>query len=414
MLHVLCFMISTDFAPNEQLDDALLSLKLLFQPWRWQNGKEIQLVKEQIRKMFFSNIKDLESKISLFLSGRSALYHLLKSLNLPKNSQIIIQAFTCEAVVLPIIAAGFKPVYIDIEKETYSMDISDLEKKINVGVQRAALLPSVLILQHTFGLTPKNRGEILNFAKKNNIFVIEDLAHGFSSNLTIQQFNNSAILLSFGRSKSFSSVFGGAVISKNKKIGERLVKPSYSLIFRCLLYKPIAYLIKSTYNIYLGKIIHKIVNLLGFLIPEITPKEKGGEYDQLLDKAYPNALAILLLNQLKKYPKTQEKRFNACKFYEKKVTSYKLQVTNQPLLRYPILTNDRDLLVKEARKNNIFLGLWYNQVVAPKSLDLNKVYYQEGSCPVAEEVCEKIINLPTNVTQKEVNKIIQLLKNLSC
>jgi len=179
MLHVSCFMISTDFASNEQLDDALLSLKLLFQPWRWIQGKELDEAKQSVLKLL--NVTRYTLHVSFFLTGRSALYHLLKSLNLPKDSQIIVQAFTCEAVVLPIIAAGFKPVYIDIEKETYSMSISDLEKKFNDSCR-------VLILQHTFSLTPKNREKILGFAKRNNLFIIEDLAHGFSSNITIQQF----------------------------------------------------------------------------------------------------------------------------------------------------------------------------------------------------------------------------------
>jgi len=183
-------------------------------------------------------------------------------------------------------------------------------------------------------------------------------------------------------------------------------------------------LIKSTYNIYLGKIVHKIVNLLGLLIPEITSKEKGGEYDQLLDKAYPNALAILLLNQLKKYQALQLKRLKITNYYANKITNhqypitklasnYQLPITNCSLLRYPLLINNRDLVVEKARKNNIFLGLWYNQVVAPKSLDLNKVYYQKGSCPVAEEVCNKIVNLPTNVTVDQANTILKILNSKS-
>lgn len=45
-------MISTDFAPNEFADDALISFSLLFQPWRWYKGTEIQHAKKHIQKLF--------------------------------------------------------------------------------------------------------------------------------------------------------------------------------------------------------------------------------------------------------------------------------------------------------------------------------------------------------------------------
>ena len=117
-------MISTDFAPNESWDDAWESIKLLFQPWRWKKGQETELVKKEILSKLL--ITNHQLRINLFLSGRSALYFLLKSLNLPKNSEVIVQAFTCEAVVLPILANNLKPVYVDIEKKTYSMDYNSL------------------------------------------------------------------------------------------------------------------------------------------------------------------------------------------------------------------------------------------------------------------------------------------------
>src|SRR3989344_4757155 len=104
-------MISTDFAPNEAWDDAWISLKNLFQPWLWKKGEECQSIKQKLVSKLFPNNHigiDRAKMVNLFLSGRSALYYLLQSINLPKGSEVLVQAFTCEAVVLPIIGLGLK------------------------------------------------------------------------------------------------------------------------------------------------------------------------------------------------------------------------------------------------------------------------------------------------------------------
>ena len=398
-------MISTDFAPNESWDDARVSLKLLFQPWRWKKGVETQKVKKTLKQLTINN---QQPTISLFLSGRSALYFLLKSLQLPVGSEVVIQAFTCEAVVLPIIANNLKPIYIDIESDTYSMNYRELTNRLtdNCGV---------LILQHTFGLTPEYREEILRLAKEKKLIVIEDLAHGFSKQLAINN-QQSFFLLSFGRSKLLSSVFGGAIISPNNQqlTINNLESPSSRFIFLCLLYKPLTMLIKSTYDLYIGKILHRLLNSFNLLIPEITPSEKAGEYDELFNKAYPNALAILLLHQLKKFEQIQKNRAKICRFYEHSIakSNQQLTINNSSMVRFPLLVNNQDEIIKKARDRKFFLGTWYDQVVAPKGLNLDRVEYKQGSCPQAEVICKKILNLPTNISENEAKRVVGTLDDV--
>lgn len=392
-------MITTDFAPNESWDDALLSLKLLFQPWVWKSGNATEQVKKAILKQLTD---DQNFKIRLFLSGRSALYNYIKCLNLPKRSEILVQAFTCEAVVLPILANNLKPVYIDIEAYTYSIHPIDLAKKIGPKSK-------VLILQHTFGLTPNRKKEILALVRKHKLLLIEDIAHKLKYIASDSSNQTDAYLLSFGRSKALSSVFGGTIVTKNTKMAQKLGAieqnlpyQSITFLFLALLYKPFAMLIKSTYDVYLGKIIHFLFNKLGLLIGEITKKERVGEYDSFFDKKYPNCLAILLLHQLNKYQTMQKQREIIGKIYNSKL--------KEPVPRYPLLVENREELLQKAREQNIFLGKWYDQVIAPKELDLRKVGYKIGDCPVAEEISKKIINLPTLISIKEAEKILKYIK----
>lgn len=407
-------MISADFAPNEQLSDAWLSLKLLLQPWLWKKGMETDAVKKKVLEKFF-HVSRSTFYVSLFLSARAGLFTILKGLNLPKDSEIIVQAFTCESVILPILENGFKPVYVDIEPNTLSMDPIDFQKKITGKT-------TVVILQHTFGIPPIYRTKLYEISKKHNLVLIEDIAHGYSiennKKLDIKD-EKYIFLLSFGRSKALSSVFGGGVVTNDVRVQKALEKsqialepPTFTFILRLLLYKPISVFIKSTYDLYIGKLVHAITNLFKLLIPEITQREKEGLYDPLFDKAYPNALAMLLLPQLDKYEQMYKARALTCSLYHKHLSNYSF-LNFQPhegLLRFPIQVNNPESLRKKAARHNIYLGSWYNQVVAPKSIDLSKMQYHKGSCPQAEKVCKKILNLTTNISYHEALKVISVIK----
>jgi len=48
-------MISTDFAPNEDWSDALTSISVLFQPWKWKYGEHTQIVKKILLQLFQNN-----------------------------------------------------------------------------------------------------------------------------------------------------------------------------------------------------------------------------------------------------------------------------------------------------------------------------------------------------------------------
>jgi len=402
-------MISSDFAPNEAGSDALSAIRILFRPWIWKKGKATQRVKLRLRAYFPA------SQIFLFLTARAGIYHLLRSLNLPDGSKVLIQAFTCEAVVLPILANNMRPQYVDIETQTFSMSLKDLEKKYTTDSR-------VLILQHTFSLTPQERLKILDFAKSKKLFVIEDLAQGFNLNLfKIQnsklKIQNSAFLLSFGRSKMLSSIFGGAVITSNEKVIKTLTNldrsleyPSLLFIFQLLLYKPLAVLVKKTYSLYLGIILHKLLDWFGIFTKEVTHKEKRGEFDPTFNKSYPNALAKLLLVQINKLERNNNIRSSIYAIYNR---TFGQNSKPYSLIRYPVLVNKRERLLKLAKKQKIYLGTWHDPVVSPKGVNLSQMLYKKGSCPVAEAASREIVNLPTLITQKEAEKVIKLFASSS-
>ena len=75
-------------------------------------------------------------------SGRTALFVILQSMRLSTGSPVYVQPFTCLAVIEAIEQAGLSPVFIDIDPQTYTLDVGDLKERYDGG-------PVLAI--HTFG-----------------------------------------------------------------------------------------------------------------------------------------------------------------------------------------------------------------------------------------------------------------------
>ena len=69
-----------------------------------------------------------------FNSGRSAFYAILKALSqvegLRAGDGVLLQAFTCNAAINPVLWAKMRPVYVDCDPNAHNIDITDLKAKI--------------------------------------------------------------------------------------------------------------------------------------------------------------------------------------------------------------------------------------------------------------------------------------------
>ena len=101
-------------------------------------------------------------------NGTAALEIAIKSLNLKKNSEVIIPSFSIISTVLCVVKNNLKPVFVDCDLNTWNVTTSEIKKKITNKT-------SAIIITHIYGL-PVDMKEILNLAKKNKIKIIEDAA----------------------------------------------------------------------------------------------------------------------------------------------------------------------------------------------------------------------------------------------
>lgn len=405
--------IAVSLAPNLEKKDVFCSIKLLFSPWKYFNGKEIKLLEQ-----WFCQYFKVSYAVS-FNSGRSSLFAILKSLSIGKEDEVILQAFTCVAVANAILLTGAKPVYADIN-HSLTIDIKDLTGKITPYTK-------AIIVQHTFGI-PASMDLVKKIARKNKLFIIEDCAHvigGVYKNKKLGSFGE-ASFFSFGRDKAFSSTSGGMVITNNKSLGIKLrnlqknIKyPSFFWVIQQL-FHPIAFsVILPLYDFFsVGKIILVFLQKINLLSFPVSTKEKEGTISIDHIRRLPNALSSLALVQLKRVRQFNKKREGIASIYLKELKKNQLKFLYEntiPFLRFPLLVEKRDQIIKLFRKNGIYLGTWYSGIIDPEGVNLEKIFYEKGSCQNAEYIAQKIINLPTYPLMKvhDTKKILFLLNSIT-
>jgi len=71
--------------------------------------------------------------------------------------------------------------------------------------------------------------------------------------------------------------------------------------------------------------------------------------------------------------------------------------------------SDPKKIIAHAKQNGILLGNWYHNTIDPTGVDFQTIGYEIGSCPNAEAVAKHILNVPTNISEKEVHAVINEL-----
>ena len=120
-------------------------------------------------------VKEFEAKIAKMFgkkygvmvnSGSSANLLAFEILNLPKGSEVITPVLTFSTTVAPIVQKGLVPVFVDIEPQTYIVNIDQVEKAITKKT-KALMIPSLM------GNIP-NLKKLQAIAKKHKLWLIED------------------------------------------------------------------------------------------------------------------------------------------------------------------------------------------------------------------------------------------------
>ena len=417
--------IAISLSPNTEPDDIAAAWRSLLTPWRWRDTSGFGELEQQIGQSFVTDTIRQGDQVPgavLTSSGRSALYATLKALELEEGDEVIVQAFTCLAVPAAVKWAGAQPVFADVIEETYNLDPESVRARITPRTK-------ALLVQHTFGI-PAGITALKKIADEHNLVLIEDLAHALGGRIEGKALglHGDVAILSFGRDKTISSVFGGAVVSQNEQLiakvraqQEQLPLPSLWWSKQQLLHPILMSAIVPLYFVAgIGKAFLVACQRLGLLSYAVSPAEKQGGTARLINQRFAPALAPLLTKQLKKLPAfTEHRRRVASRYLEGLETaqprlSRLTQVRDDaPWLRFPLRVANAAQTGKKLRSKQLLFGDWYSTPVTPCSLEHETVSgYQPGSCPVAEKLSRTTINLPTYplLYEADVEHVISVIK----
>jgi len=163
----------------------------------------------------FSDYLGIQTAVSL-QSGTAGLHMALYELGINKSDEVIVPNLTFIATVNPVVYVGAKPVFVDVDLETWNISAGEIEKKVTKNTK--AIIPV-----HFYG-NPCNMDEIMSIAEKHRLSVIEDAAESLGAKYkgrftgTIGDFG----VFSFNGNKVITTAGGGMLSSKDTKYTDHI------------------------------------------------------------------------------------------------------------------------------------------------------------------------------------------------
>ena len=314
--------------------------------WLTNHGPLVNELELKLKE--FLGVKNL-----LFLSnGTIALQIAIKALEL--KGEIITTPYSYVATTSCIVWEGCKPVFVDIDANSFNIDPALIESAITPKT-------SAILATHVYG-NPCDVVAIETIAKKHNLKVIYDAAHAFGVTVngkSIFEYGDISTT-SFHATKLFHTSEGGAVFTKDDE-----------LLRKMSLLRNFGHTTPSTFD-------------------GIGINGKNSEFHAAMGLCNLNYINNIL-----------SKRKEQCLFYNQRLISLKgvwQSINKQAVFNYsyyPVIMETEEILLKTIEK------LQYHQVIPRRyfypSLS-NLDYVETQSCPVAESIAKRALCLPLYFT----------------
>lgn len=145
-------------------------------------------------------------------SGTDALHLALRALDIGAGDEVITTAFTFVATTEAIGIVGAKPVFVDIDANTFNIDVEKIENAITPKTK--AIIPV-----HLYG-QPANMKVIMDIAKRHDLFVIEDCCQAIGAEIDGKQVGSFGDVgcFSFFPTKNLGAMGDGGLLTTNSQV----------------------------------------------------------------------------------------------------------------------------------------------------------------------------------------------------
>ena len=150
-------------------------------------------------------------------SGTTALWLIYDALGIGKGDEIIAPSHTFIATVTPAIHLGARPIFADIDEETYTLDPEDVRRKITKRTK-------AIVVVHLYG-HPADIKPLKEIAEEHDIYLIEDCAQAHGAiyhNQKVGTFGDAAAFSFFPSKVMCVAGDGGMAVTNNDEVAEKI------------------------------------------------------------------------------------------------------------------------------------------------------------------------------------------------
>ena len=341
----------------------MVDLRAQYEDIKLELSEKISGILESCNFILGPNVSALENEVAEYIgtkhavavaSGTDALHLALRACGVGPGDEVITSPFTFIATAEAISYIGARPVFIDIEENTYNMDPDLIAGKVTPNTK--AILPV-----HLFG-HPANMARILDIANTHGLQVVEDCAQSFGAHYKFTKTGSfaDAGCFSFFPSKNLGCYGdGGMVTTDSDKTAEEL-RSLRNHGSRVRYYHD-----EVGYNSRLDEIQAGILRIKLERIDTYNwlRHDRAAQYSSLLS-GLPGV-----------------------------VTPYEADRYYHVFHQYTIRLNNRDAVMKALADEGVASAVYY-----PVPLHLQKaytdLYYRPGDLPVSEKAAAEVLSLP--------------------